>query len=195
MARVVIREGKANDRLKQGWRGLSSERGRQTIDWNGDGEGCHQRGEGKRSTETGMARVVIREGRANDRLKRGWRGLSLERGKANDRLKRGWRGLSSEGGRQTIDWNGDGEGCYQRGEGKRSTETGMARVVIREGKANDRLKRGWQGLSSEGGRQTIDWNGDGGGCHQRGEGKRSTETEMVRVVIREGKVNDRLKRG
>ena len=63
MAGVVIREGKANDRLKQGWRGLSSER------------------EGKRSTETGMARVVIREGKANDRLKRGWRGLSLERGR------------------------------------------------------------------------------------------------------------------
>ena len=165
MARVVIREGKANDRLKWGWRGLSLERGRQTIDWNGDGEGCHQRVEGKRSTETGMARVVIREGKANDRLKRGWRGLSLERG------------------RQTIDWNGDGGGCHQRGEGKRSTETGMARVVIREGegkrstetgmagvvirggKANDRLKRGWRGLSLERGRQTIDWNWDGEGCH------------------------------
>ena len=50
MARVVIREGKANDRLKRGWRGLSSEGG------------------GKRSTETGMAGVVIREGKANDRL-------------------------------------------------------------------------------------------------------------------------------
>ena len=147
MARVVIRGGKANDRLKLGWRGLSSERGRQTIDFNGDGESCHQRGEGKRSTETGMARVVIRGGKANDRLKRGWRGSLLERG------------------RQTIDWNGDGEGCHQRGEGKRSTETGMARVVIREGKANDRLKRGWRELSSEGGRQTIDWNGDGEGCH------------------------------
>ena len=120
-----------------------------------------------------MARVVIREGNANDRLKRAWRGslsegegkrstetwmarVVIRKGKANDRLKRGWRGLSLERGRQTIDLNGDGESCHQRGEGKRSTKTGMARVVIREGKANDRLQRGWRELSSEGGRQTID---------------------------------------
>ena len=183
MARVVIREGKANDRLKRGWRGLSSERGRQTNDWNGDGRGCHQRGEGKRSTETGMAGVVIRGGEGKRSTETEMVRVVIREGKVNDRLKRGWRGLSLERGRQTNDWNGDGRGCHQRGEGKRSTETGMAgvvirggegkrstetemvRVVIREGKVNDRLKWGWRGLSLERGRQTIDWNGDGEGCH------------------------------